>query len=75
MVQREYVRHFSSIPSATDQIAEYLRGNTKSNECDELFSKYKSCLNKALKERGIDTMIDDARKSNKESDAEYLRRS
>ena len=45
MVQREYVRHFSSIPSATDQIAEYLRGNTKSNECDELFSKYKSCLN------------------------------
>lgn len=26
-------------------IAEYLRGNTSSNECDELFSKYRTCLN------------------------------
>lgn len=24
---------------------EYLRGNTTSNDCEELFSKYKTCLN------------------------------
>lgn len=28
----------------TDE-TEYLRGNTSSNDCEELFSKYKSCLN------------------------------
>ncbi|PWY72864.1 hypothetical protein BO83DRAFT_378812 [Aspergillus eucalypticola CBS 122712] len=53
----------------------YLRGNTASNDCDELFKKYRACLNLALKERGIDTMLDDARKSAKESDAEYTRKS
>lgn len=25
--------------------AEYLRGNTASNDCDELFKKYRACLN------------------------------
>ncbi|BCS03424.1 uncharacterized protein AKAW2_70302A [Aspergillus luchuensis] len=53
----------------------YLRGNTTSNDCDELFKKYRACLNLALKERGIDTMLDDARKSAKESEAEYTRKS
>ncbi|KAH1321719.1 hypothetical protein KXX58_004638 [Aspergillus fumigatus] len=53
----------------------YLRGKTSSNECEELFSKYKSCLHKALKEKGIDTMVEEARKSTaSESDADYLRK-
>ncbi|KAJ5266849.1 hypothetical protein N7478_009657 [Penicillium angulare] len=53
----------------------YLRGNTKSNDCDELFVKYKSCLHKALKDKGIDGMLDDARKSSSETDAEFLKKS
>ncbi|KAJ5989399.1 hypothetical protein N7481_004609 [Penicillium waksmanii] len=53
----------------------YLRGNTTSNECEELFGKYKKCLNKVLKERGIDTMLEDARKSSSETDSEFLRKS
>ncbi|CAI7626200.1 hypothetical protein N7533_006774 [Penicillium manginii] len=53
----------------------YLRGNTTSNECEELFTKYKKCLNKVLKERGIDTMLEDARKSSSETDSEFLRKS
>ncbi|KAB8071920.1 mitochondrial distribution/morphology family 35/apoptosis [Aspergillus leporis] len=52
----------------------YLRGNTSSNECDELFFKYKTCLNKALKEKGIDSMLEDARKGLPESDAEHFRK-
>ncbi|PYI07474.1 hypothetical protein BO78DRAFT_428853 [Aspergillus sclerotiicarbonarius CBS 121057] len=47
----------------------YLRGNTTSNECEELFTKYKTCLNLALKEKGIENMLDDARKSLKDSEA------
>lgn len=31
-------------------------------------------MQKALKERGIDTMLEEARKSSKESDAEHLKR-
>jgi len=31
-------------------------------------------MQKALKERGIDTMLEEARKSSKENDAEHLRR-
>ncbi|EPS30061.1 hypothetical protein POX_b02924 [Penicillium oxalicum] len=53
----------------------YLRGNTSSNDCEELFQKYKKCLNKSLKEKGIDTMLDDARKSSTDTDAEFLRKS
>ncbi|KAJ5468077.1 hypothetical protein N7475_005829 [Penicillium sp. IBT 31633x] len=54
----------------------YLRGNTSSNDCEELFKKYKGCLNKVLKERGIDSMVEDARKSSSsETDAEFLKKS
>ncbi|KAJ5390496.1 uncharacterized protein N7496_001564 [Penicillium cataractarum] len=53
----------------------YLRGNTSSNDCEELFKKYKTCLHKSLKEKGIDTMLDDARKSSSETDAEFLKKS
>ncbi|KAL1985140.1 hypothetical protein VTN96DRAFT_8269 [Rasamsonia emersonii] len=51
----------------------YLRGNTE-DECADLFKEYKKCLNKALEERGIDKMLEEARKDSKESDAEYLKR-
>ncbi|KAJ5240131.1 hypothetical protein N7468_004750 [Penicillium chermesinum] len=53
----------------------YLRGNTKSTDCDELFAKYKTCLQKSLKEKGLDTMLDEARKSGSETDAEFLKKS
>ncbi|KAJ0424077.1 mitochondrial distribution/morphology family 35/apoptosis [Aspergillus carlsbadensis] len=52
----------------------YLRGNTTSNECEDLFAKYKTCLTKTLKERGIGTMLEEARKSTPETDSEYNRR-
>ncbi|TGZ84385.1 hypothetical protein EX30DRAFT_393887 [Ascodesmis nigricans] len=45
----------------------YLRGQTKpSKECEELFEVYKTCLNKALKEKGIYDMIEEARKTSPE---------
>ncbi|KAJ5943930.1 Mitochondrial distribution/morphology family 35/apoptosis [Penicillium verrucosum] len=54
----------------------YLRGNTSSNDCEALFKNYKGCLTKVLKERGIDAMVDDARKSgSSETDAEFLKKS
>ncbi|KAJ5692970.1 hypothetical protein N7462_002393 [Penicillium macrosclerotiorum] len=53
----------------------YLRGNTTSNDCEELFKKYKACLTKSLKDKGIDTMLDDARKSSSETDSEFLKKS
>ncbi|KAJ5902559.1 hypothetical protein N7495_003087 [Penicillium taxi] len=53
----------------------YLRGNTTSNDCEELFTKYKTCLKKTLQDRGIHTMLEDARKSSSETDAEFLKKS
>ncbi|KEF62446.1 uncharacterized protein A1O9_00418 [Exophiala aquamarina CBS 119918] len=52
----------------------YIRGNSATDECEPLFKQYKSCLTKALKERGIDSMLSDARESTNETDAEHLRR-
>ena len=70
---------------------EFLRGNASTDECEPLFKQYKNCLTvsvlrsrlcssvdpvqTALKERGIDTMLEEARESNKENDAENMRRS
>ena len=69
---------------------EYLRGKTSSNECEDLFSKYKTCLNvcdhfsmrqflvnrsqRALKEKGIEGMVEEARRNNRESDTDFLRK-
>ncbi|KGO70391.1 Mitochondrial distribution/morphology family 35/apoptosis [Penicillium italicum] len=62
--------------TAANSKTEYLRGNTSSNDCEALFKNYKGCLNKVLKERGIDAMVDDARKSgSSETDAEFLKKS
>ena len=73
--------------------AEFLRGDSTTDECEPLFKQYKTCLTvlvhhtilfssllayasqKALKERGIDSMLDDARESNRENDAEHMKRS
>ena len=52
----------------------YLRGNSKNDECEGLFKAYKTCLTRALKERGIDTMLNEARGDVAETDAEHLRR-
>ncbi|KAG9245853.1 hypothetical protein BJ878DRAFT_499667 [Calycina marina] len=46
----------------------YLRGKGTEDECAPLFAKYKTCLTAALKERGIDKMLDEAREDHKESD-------
>lgn len=53
----------------------YLRGHHQTNECEELFVKYRTCLTKALKEKGIDTMLDEARKMSLETDTEFLKKS
>ncbi|WPH04269.1 Hypothetical protein R9X50_00715800 [Acrodontium crateriforme] len=51
----------------------YLRGTAMSDECEPLFKEYKACLGKALKERGIDTMLDEARADMKENDVEHMK--
>ncbi|KAK6443620.1 Mitochondrial distribution and morphology protein 35 [Oleoguttula sp. CCFEE 5521] len=51
----------------------FLRGTAKEDECDPLFKQYKTCITKALKDRGIDTMIEEARADNKENDMEFMK--
>ncbi|PBP19709.1 putative TP53-regulated inhibitor of apoptosis 1, partial [Diplocarpon rosae] len=55
-------------------VLEYLRGQGTTDECAPLFKDYKKCLTAALKERGIDKMLDEAREDHKENDAVLLRR-
>ncbi|KAK6582655.1 hypothetical protein PZA11_005063 [Diplocarpon coronariae] len=52
----------------------YLRGQGTTDECASLFKDYKKCLTAALKERGIDKMLDEARENHKENDAVLLQR-
>ncbi|EQK98383.1 glycosylphosphatidylinositol-N-acetylglucosaminyltransferase complex, subunit PIG-Q/GPI1, variant 1 [Ophiocordyceps sinensis CO18] len=48
----------------------YLRGGEKdNNECAGLFKEYQQCLHVALKDRGIDKLLVEAREDNKENDA------
>ncbi|KAF2501682.1 hypothetical protein BU16DRAFT_569630 [Lophium mytilinum] len=51
----------------------FLRGNATTDECEPLFKQYKQCLGKALKSRGIDSMLEEAREDNRENDAQHLR--
>ncbi|KIW69589.1 hypothetical protein PV04_05459 [Phialophora macrospora] len=52
----------------------YLRGNSSTDECEPLFKQYRSCLTKALKDKGIDSMLSETREGTAETDAEHLRR-
>ncbi|RMY92185.1 hypothetical protein D0861_02628 [Hortaea werneckii] len=63
---------------------EYIRGTATNDECEPLFQQYKTCLSsvnalrltpaqKALKDRGIDQMLEEARADNKENDIEYMK--
>ncbi|KAI9728248.1 MAG: Mitochondrial distribution and morphology protein 35 [Cirrosporium novae-zelandiae] len=52
----------------------FLRGQAANDECEGLFKQYKQCLTKALKDRGLDTMIDEARQNNKENDEAHMKR-
>jgi len=54
-------------------VLEFIRGSSQTNECEDLFKQYNTCLWRALKERGIDTMVEDARQEAKETDAEHMR--
>ncbi|KAL1301726.1 hypothetical protein AAFC00_005931 [Neodothiora populina] len=51
----------------------YLKGTATQDECEPLFKQYKTCLTKALKDRGIDKMLDEARADNREDDIEHLK--
>ncbi|KAF2219842.1 mitochondrial distribution/morphology family 35/apoptosis [Elsinoe ampelina] len=51
----------------------FLRGTAKEDECEPLFKQYKTCLSAALKERGIDKMLDEARADNAENDVENMK--
>ncbi|KAF8473816.1 mitochondrial distribution/morphology family 35/apoptosis [Kalaharituber pfeilii] len=46
----------------------YLRGEASTDDCQDLFKVYKECLNKVLKEKGISTMLEEARKNSAELD-------
>ncbi|KAL7951419.1 hypothetical protein V8C42DRAFT_339374 [Trichoderma barbatum] len=51
----------------------YLRGAEKDNkECAGLFNEYQKCLSVALKSRGIDKLLDEAREDNKENDSKAV---
>ncbi|KAL8375939.1 hypothetical protein RB595_007171 [Gaeumannomyces hyphopodioides] len=54
----------------------YLRGNGtgEKNECESLFNDYKKCLTAALKNKGIDKLLEDAREDNRDNDAVHMRR-
>ncbi|KIY02501.1 uncharacterized protein Z520_00966 [Fonsecaea multimorphosa CBS 102226] len=52
----------------------YIRGNSSTDECEPLFKQYKSCLTKALRDKGIDSMLSEAREGTNETDAEHLKR-
>jgi TRIAP1/MDM35 family protein len=55
-------------------IVEYLRGTADTDECASLFKTYNTCLFKALKAKGIDSMVEEARKEAQETDAEHMAR-
>ncbi|KAL2117431.1 hypothetical protein VTJ04DRAFT_7091 [Mycothermus thermophilus] len=52
----------------------YLRGlgTTDNNECAGLFKEYSKCLQGALKSRGIDKLLEEAREDNKENDTTLM---
>ncbi|KAF2671925.1 hypothetical protein BT63DRAFT_452428 [Microthyrium microscopicum] len=50
----------------------FLRGSAQTNDCDSLFRTYSACLTRALKDRGIDNMVQEARNEAQETDAEHL---
>ncbi|KZF21907.1 hypothetical protein L228DRAFT_269355 [Xylona heveae TC161] len=53
----------------------FLRGNASTDECEPLFKEYRSCLSRALKDKGIENMLEEARQDMKENDTHHLRRS
>ncbi|TLS23926.1 hypothetical protein PpBr36_08244 [Pyricularia pennisetigena] len=55
----------------------YLRGagTSNKNECESLFNDYQKCLGVALKKKGIDKLLDEAREDNKDNDATHMGRS
>ncbi|KAF1808357.1 hypothetical protein P152DRAFT_425040 [Eremomyces bilateralis CBS 781.70] len=53
----------------------FLRGTATTDECAPLFQEYRKCLGVALKERGLDITIEEARGDNKENDDQHMRRS
>ncbi|QPC79393.1 hypothetical protein HYE68_010145 [Fusarium pseudograminearum] len=51
----------------------YLRGKERdNNECAEMFKEYQACLKVALKDRGVDKLVQEAREENKENDLKHL---
>ncbi|EGP83681.1 uncharacterized protein MYCGRDRAFT_49920 [Zymoseptoria tritici IPO323] len=51
----------------------YVRGVATTDECEPLFKQYQVCLKATLKDRGIDTMLEEAREDNKDNDTEYMK--
>jgi hypothetical protein len=60
----------NQIPSNAN--IEFLRGTAKGDDCEELFKTYNKCLWQALKNRGIDQMVEEARAEAKETDVEHM---
>ncbi|KAI4841794.1 hypothetical protein E4T44_07681 [Aureobasidium sp. EXF-8845] len=70
---KEYRSNGKERVGLTILLTEYLRGTATSDECEPLFAKYKQCLSRALKDRGIDKMLDEARADNRENDLENMK--
>jgi len=45
---------------------------TQAQPCARLFDEYNTCLWKALRARGVDALVEEARAEARESDEEYL---
>ncbi|EFX00888.1 mitochondrial distribution/morphology protein [Grosmannia clavigera kw1407] len=57
---------------------EFLKKSSTSTEskdkCDGLFKDYQKCLQVALKQKGIDKLVEEAREDQKENDHVYMGR-
>ncbi|KAL1899158.1 Mitochondrial distribution and morphology protein 35 [Sporothrix stenoceras] len=55
---------------------EFLKRSTTTSQtkdkCDALFKDYQACLKGALKAKGIDKLVEEAREDHKESDLLYM---
>ncbi|RPA76050.1 hypothetical protein BJ508DRAFT_331539 [Ascobolus immersus RN42] len=44
----------------------FLKGDSTTDDCKPLFDEYRKCLQIALKEKGLDKMLDEARRNAEE---------
>ncbi|EPE03339.1 mitochondrial distribution morphology protein [Ophiostoma piceae UAMH 11346] len=57
---------------------EFLKSSSTTSQskekCDALFKSYQTCLKGALKSKGIDKLVEEAREDHKEADSLYIQK-